>query len=164
MNIELGNIIESKHTEEQSGKSENEWISVLKNTVTKFESFSKDVTSEMLKLELDQKQIKKLNKISFQNIVCARKILNSAFGFDIFSNLSTEEISFINKMFQKRHVYTHNNGLVDQKYLDKTGETGLKIGQLLRIRCDEVKHIINTINKISKCFWDEYNHLAKTTR
>ena len=42
--------------------------------------------------------------------------------------LSSTELNFMKVIFQKRHLLEHNNGMVDQKYLDKTSDTSYSIG------------------------------------
>ena len=36
--------------------------------------------------------------------------------------LSVDELKDMNLLFQRRHLIEHNNGMVDQKYIDKSGD------------------------------------------
>ena len=47
----------------------------------------------------------------------------------------------MNLMFQRRHLLEHNNGLVDQRYLDKTNDQGYEIGERIVVRADEVRKL-----------------------
>lgn len=42
---------------------------------------------------------------------------------------SVDDVNFMFLMFQKRHLLTHSNGLVDQPYIDKTGDPTYSVGQ-----------------------------------
>lgn len=47
----------------------------------------------------------------------------------------------MNLMFQRRHLLEHNNGLVDQRYLDKTNDLGYKIDERIVVRVDDVRKL-----------------------
>ena len=56
----------------------------------------------------------------------------------------------MNVLFQKRHLFEHNNGMVDQQYLDKTGDTEYVVGQRLVMREADTKELIRLLKKLSK--------------
>lgn len=61
-------------------------------------------------------------QISFQNIENAGKFFNRELNIDIFSNLSGAEVTSIKRIFQKRHAYQHNKGIMDDKYIKQIPE------------------------------------------
>jgi hypothetical protein len=60
-----------------------------------------------------------------------RNSLDVVFGIDLFSGLSNEEINFSTKMFHRRHVHEHKNGIIDAIYLDSTNDVDVRLGQAL---------------------------------
>ena len=50
--------------------------------------------------------------------------------------------------FQRRHLFEHNNGMVDEQYLSKTGETNYSVGQRLIIRKNEVEEVLKILKKL----------------
>lgn len=55
--------------------------------------------------------------------------------------MSADQLKFLLLMFQRRHLLEHNNGLVNQKYLDKTNDFGYKIGERIIVRVEEVRKL-----------------------
>jgi len=48
-------------------------------------------------------------------------------------------------MIQKRHILMHNGGLVDQDYLDQTGDTQVQLLERIRVSSKEIKRFIDSI-------------------
>lgn len=63
--------------------------------------------------------------------------------------ISKEEIKKLVKMFQQRHVFEHNGGVVDEDYLKKSGDTTYKLGQRLVLHKKDVFDTINIIRKLA---------------
>ena len=62
--------------------------------------------------------------------------------------LTTSELDFMIIMFQKRHLLEHNNGMVDQKYIDKSGDTSYKIGQRIIVKEKDAYTLLDIIRKL----------------
>ncbi|MEZ5024402.1 MAG: hypothetical protein R2728_14325 [Chitinophagales bacterium] len=54
---------------------------------------------------------------------------------------------FVNKMFNIRHLFTHNNGQVDEEYIQNTGDTSMKVNQR-KIEKWNIKRIIELTKKM----------------
>ena len=54
------------------------------------------------------------------------------FDIDPMREISDEDAKFATKMFSRRHVYEHNAGVTDQKYLDESGDNSVMMGQAIR--------------------------------
>ena len=70
----------------------------------------------------------------------------SGVGFDAF--LTPQEQERLKAHFQRRHVLSHGQGIVDQRYLARSGDTSVTVGQRLVVReCDvlELLHLIRLI-------------------
>jgi len=61
-------------------------------------------------------------KYNFQNLESAKDFFNDLFNIDMFHGLSSDEMLSIRRVFQKRHVYQHNKGIIDQKYINLIAE------------------------------------------
>ena len=51
-------------------------------------------------------------------------------------------------MFQRRHIYEHNNGIVDEKYIQNSGDTVYTIGQRLIVHDSDALHLLEIIRKL----------------
>lgn len=84
----------------------------------------------------------------FQIIDKGSSLFREALGFGYEKWLTNEEISTLELYFQKRHLFEHNNGMIDQRYLSNTGDKNYLIGQRLIIRKSEIEKIITILKKL----------------
>lgn len=73
-----------------------------------------------------------------------KKVLNE--GYEDW--LSTKELSELNVLFQKRHILAHNEGMVDEKYIERSKDTSYKLGQRIVVKEKDVIQLIYLIQKI----------------
>jgi len=62
-------------------------------------------------------------------------------------------------MFLRRHIYKHNGGQVDQKYLDDSEDTSVKLGQAVRESPDAIFRLTGLILKIARNLHDGFHEL-----
>lgn len=48
-------------------------------------------------------------------------------------------------MVQRRHLLIHNRGIVDQEYLDLSGDTSFALGERISIRSAEAKRFLERV-------------------
>jgi hypothetical protein len=68
----------------------------------------------------------------FHDLAVTRRELMGGFDIDIYEGLTEGEIATATRSFQRRHVYEHNGGEVDQKYLRDSGDTSVRLKQTIR--------------------------------
>ena len=54
----------------------------------------------------------------------------------------------MNMLFQRRHLIEHNNGMVNQKYIDKSGDSSYVIGQRLVVKESDALTLLAIIKKL----------------
>lgn len=86
----------------------------------------------------------------FQIVEKGSNLFLQASGFGYSSWLTVSEIKRMNLFFQKRHLLEHNNGLVDQKYIDKSGDHSYGVGQRLVVREADSNELLCIIRKLGK--------------
>jgi hypothetical protein len=86
----------------------------------------------------------------FQIVEKGSRLFKEACGKGYDCWLSADELVNMNLMFQRRHIYEHNGGIVDEKYVEKSGDSSYKVGQRLVIHNREVKGFITIIKKLTK--------------
>lgn len=84
----------------------------------------------------------------FQIIEKGSNLFFDACGKSYESFIDIKEIEKIKTSFQKRHVFEHNGGIVDEDYLKKSGDTTYKLGQRLVINKNEVLETIQIVKKL----------------
>jgi hypothetical protein len=125
---------------------EVEWEK-LTRCVSEFEAFANTIKSQLLTLPTTPKRKADISNLSFQNIVKAHECFENWFGINIFNDISKEDILFLNKMFNRRHIFVHNAGKVDQEYIDNTNDKSARLNQVIRFESREIKRILPLVRK-----------------
>lgn len=51
--------------------------------------------------------------------------------------------------FQQRHLLAHKEGLVDEEYLTKSGDTAYRVGQKLQIKEPSVLRLADLVERLA---------------
>ena len=86
----------------------------------------------------------------FQIIEKGSQLFKDAAGKGYEEWLSDKELHDMNMFFQRRHLIEHNNGMVDQKYVDKSGDNSYVIGQRLVVKESDAYALLAIIKKLAK--------------
>lgn len=87
---------------------------------------------------------------AFQNLEVGGKYWKDLLGESYTEWLSSMEFERLVTLFQKRHLLSHTEGIVDKKYLDKTHDTTYVEGQRIVIKEKDVKELLALIQIIVK--------------
>lgn len=139
------------HKVSQAGILEKLVERSLDMLVTAFETYCKSVYIELVKkkdLTVDMVYVQKKVKNVFQNLRRGNNLFVHDIGINFLQHLAEEELEFVLKSFQKRHVFLHNSGIIDAKYVKVTGEDRNLIGKKLTIRRDEIERLTNILDGI----------------
>jgi hypothetical protein len=102
----------------------------------------------------------KAENMSFQNIEGAKRNLTVLFNIDLMKGFSEEEWQIALSGFQKRHLLSHKMGIVDDEYIQKTGDNGAVAGRKIFISDEEVRKLIEIIRKLSFHISEELKKLC----
>ena len=86
----------------------------------------------------------------FQIVEKGSQLFKDAAGKGYEEWLSDQELHDMNMLFQRRHLIEHNNGMVDQKYVDKSGDHSYVIGQRLVVKESDAYALLAIIKKLAK--------------
>lgn len=141
------------------------WLSELESSLSKskgadaarticqsmLENSLGDIVSAFQKFaEMNYRRIspKPVRPNDFQNIERGDQLFLEASGKGYNSWLVDGERSYMNLMFQKRHLLEHNGGLIDDQYIRKSGDISYGIGQRLVVHEEHIKQLIEIIRKL----------------
>lgn len=85
---------------------------------------------------------------AFQNLDTGSDYWKAHFGEGYTDWLTTSDFKKLTLLFQRRHLLSHTEGIVDQKYLDRSGDTTYKVGQRLVIKESDVNELTRLISTI----------------
>jgi DNA-directed RNA polymerase subunit RPC12/RpoP len=139
---------------------ERTWESLLPRYVSAFEAMADDVRSQLVTLPMTAKRRKEVERISFQRILEAEESIRTWFGVEIFIGLNAEDRSFLNREFNRRHLLIHCAGRVDEQYLQKTGDTSVRLNQTVRIRSGEVKRLSELLLQCARDYFDQFASIS----
>lgn len=100
----------------------------------------------------------KTKKNVFQRLDDGNKLWHDATGQGYSDWITDEEYALLKKCFQRRHVLQHKDGIVDQEYIDKSGDTSYLVGQHLIINKAEIIVYADIVVKIGQQVIDLLPH------
>ncbi|MBX3394296.1 MAG: hypothetical protein KF841_02895 [Phycisphaerae bacterium] len=85
----------------------------------------------------------------FQRLDDAATLWMQATGKGYGDFLDAGELQRLKLLFQRRHVLSHRQGIVDQAYLDKSGDRTYAVGQRLVFRDADVLELIDLLARVA---------------
>jgi len=120
---------------------------ILGNAISSFDGLGKE-----LRKKLDGKFPDKPKNL-FQNIDELEKILLQNFNLDIKTNLSN--FLFLRQMFQVRHIFEHNMGVIDADFIKKVPSLSHLVDRKYPLTLNEVQLFLNLLTDLGKIIEDE---------
>jgi uncharacterized Zn finger protein (UPF0148 family) len=85
----------------------------------------------------------------FQNIPESSELWRRLTGRGYDDMVSKAEFAAISRLFQVRHLLSHREGIVDQDYVDRTGDTRYAVGQRVIVREQTVIEMAGLVTKLA---------------
>jgi hypothetical protein len=129
------------------------------DAVGAFDSVARQYAKQLAKwVPMKPERRAALEGVLFHNLKKAED-LKAWFGIDIFQGLDTPDVEFVRLMFHRRHVYEHNGGEVDQRYLDDSGDQSVRLKQALRETPENVFRATGLILKMARNLHEGFHEL-----
>jgi uncharacterized Zn finger protein (UPF0148 family) len=90
----------------------------------------------------------KLKFNAFQNLDIGGQYWKDILNETYTDWLTEGEFNELNELFQKRHLLSHTEGIIDQKYIDKSKDNKYNVGQRVIINETNVLILLDLIKKI----------------
>jgi len=113
----------------------------LQNAVTAFQRCAEAIFSGL-------PSASKARRNAFQNLTDGDQLWLSATGRTYADHLTPEELASLQRAFQQRHLLAHTQGLVDQDYVTRSGDTRYRPGQRIVVRAESVRDATTLIEKL----------------
>jgi len=153
-NVEITQVLiqesEKMQSEHGSDVAQRMIGNALEDVIGIFEGFQKNIylygiRNKFVKEEADKKE--EQIHVTFQRLDGAQKLFSVDLNFNIFSGIFEDDKVFLEEQFLKRHVLTHNLGLVDEKYLEKAHDY-MKQGSELEISPNDASRALEIVSTI----------------
>lgn len=84
----------------------------------------------------------------FQRIDDGSRLWKQATGKSYENWLTSTELTDLRFFFQRRHLFAHAEGIVDQRYLDRSGDASYSVGQRIVVKQMDVLRMVELIGKL----------------
>jgi hypothetical protein len=129
------------------------------DAVSAFDSVARQYAKQLAKwVPMKPERRASLEGALFHNLKNAEN-LKAWFGIDLYQDLDTHDIDFIRLMFHRRHVYEHNGGEVDQRYLDDSEDTSVRLKQALREAPESIFRMTGLILRMVRTLHEGFHEL-----
>lgn len=145
-------VTESERIGQEHGSHVAESIlgNALEDVIGLFEGFLKYAYRYAVRKKHTKEDAEKLIqkiRVNFQRLTGAEEFFRRDLSIEIFQNLTIPERESLETAFAKRHVLTHNLGLIDEKYRDKA-QRWERVSSELVVESDDVLTALESVRKV----------------
>lgn len=131
----------------------------LEDCVSAFDGFGR----EFCRLHFDRTTGSRQNHVrSFQNLNRARANLLDLYGIDLASFVIAETWERALIAFQKRHLLSHKMGVIDQEYIERTGDKTAVPGRKIAVSADEVRELALAVQDLARGMSSEFTRAGES--
>ena len=128
-----------------------EYEACTKEAVATFDSFARHIAKQLAsRIPMTPARQNEWENKLFHNLKPCAEALRASFDINIFKAIKQEDTDFAILMFHRRHVYEHNGGEVDEKYIHNSGDTSVRIKQVIRETRESATRITNLVLQMGK--------------
>lgn len=138
-NLELAEKEVALANGEEANFAEYLIADALENAVSAFDGFGRELC---IVHAASASNPEGAQNVSFQNLVRANHRVQELFSINLSGSLDAGEWAFVCRCFQKRHLLAHKMGVVDQAYIDASGDAEAVVGRKVPISLGEVAAFI----------------------
>jgi hypothetical protein len=125
--------------------------SCVSDTVGAFDIFVNQLVKQLVaRKPLRSARKHRLEHMRFLNLQTTANEVKAAFDIDILEGLSADDAAFAALAFHRRHVYEHNGGVVDAKYLTDSEDKSVRLGQEIRETQSAAHRLIGLVARMAQ--------------
>ena len=125
---------------------EKSYEGALSDMVSAFDSFARQLAKQLAtQVPMRTKRRAALERALFHNLKPRVNELSAWFDINLFDGLKPDDIAFITRMFLRRHVYEHNGGEVDERYIKESGDDTVRLKQRIHETSESTSRSANLI-------------------
>ena len=140
---------DERETLRAAGVFERFAVDAIESTVSLFEIFAREQFAQ--RVSGAQEHTKGKGNV-FQRLDDTAELFSEHAGVDLVELAGDERWQRLKRTFARRHVLTHNDGIVDDKFLSQVPDSGLRLGQRLVVRradatlaLDDLKAVVHAL-------------------
>lgn len=140
-------------------------VEVVKSAVSEFDASCRDMTAQIVR-RVPMKPARKaeLQRLVFHDLESATiDRMRSMLDIDLLRGIAAADLGFARMMFHRRHVYEHNAGVADPRYVKESGDPNAKDGVLLRETHANAHRLVGILNRIIENFGTDFHEIFPPT-
>jgi len=140
-------------------------LDAVKSAVSEFDACCRDITAQITK-RIPMKSARKieLERLVFHGVDSTLiASLKAMFDIDLFRGMDGD-IAFLRKMMHRRHVFEHNAGVADERYVQESGDADACEGVLIRETQANAHQLIAGLNRAVGNFDKDFHELFPPTQ
>lgn len=132
----------------------------LRSGVALFDSFIRQFVEQILHLvPMTPRRRNQLGKQAFHDLKFVRESFQDCLDITLCRDMSATDITYAEKMFHRRHLHEHKGSIVDQKYINDSGDTNVRIGQELRETREDVHRFLSILSRMFNNAHEQFNSI-----
>jgi hypothetical protein len=139
-------------------------IEAVRSTVSEFDGCCRDMTTQLgRRIPMKPSRKAELDRLLFHDVESSSiGALKSMFDIDLLRGLGGE-LGFLRLMMQRRHVYEHNGGVADDRYVQESGDHETHVGTLIRETQANANRLVGTLTRIVENFDADFHEIFRPT-
>ena len=135
---------------DQRDQRQRRWRHHVSACVAEFDALGRDISKVLAALPCTPGRRKAILELSFPSIVVTAGRLREWFGIELLGGIDENDRGFLNRLFNCRHLFAHNSGRVDQEYLDRTGDSSVRLNEVVKISSNETRRLIALVQRLAE--------------
>ena len=119
----------------------------LEDCVSAFDGFGHEMCRVYSAKAVEPERV---DEVSFQSLEGGRASVQKHFGYDLASPVDEASWKFAVLCFQKRHLFAHKMGVVDEKFVKRTGACAGLLGRKAKVTEKEVADLIQVLTTVAE--------------
>lgn len=136
----------------------------VKSAVSQFDACCRDIAVQLRKrVPMKAGRRADLERLIFHDIESSTiTSMKSMFDIDILRGIG-EEIQFVKLMMHRRHVFEHNAGVADERYVRLSGDPDCQEGRLIRETLANAHRLINSLTRMVENLEADFHEIFPPT-
>lgn len=135
----------------------------VRSAVSEFDACCRDFAAQLTqRVPMKPGRRHDLERVVFHDIDSATISLKSMFGIDVLHGLDKQK-SFIIGMMHRRHIFEHNAGVADERYVNLSGDPDGQRGTLIRETKANAHRLIGHLTRMAENFEEDFHEIFPPT-
>ena len=136
----------------------------VKSAVSEFDSCCRNMAGGLTaRIPMKPHRKAEFDRLLFHDINSAPiKSMKSMFDIDILRGMDSD-LKFLKMMMERRHIFEHNSGVADERYVSESGDPTARQNVLIRETQGNAHQLINGLARMFKNFDDDFHEIFPPT-